>query len=98
MLNASSQPSSIRQPNPTESNRIHPRSQDGNFSEEAFRETLNAELANTVGNMLNRTLGLLHKYCDGRMPVGAGEAAGADHPLRVAVAEGVDKVGGGLDR
>jgi methionyl-tRNA synthetase len=28
--------------------------QDGNFSEESFRETVNAELANTVGNMLNR--------------------------------------------
>lgn len=54
----------------------HPR-QDGNFSEEAFRDTLNAELANTVGNMLNRTLGLLHKYCSGVLPAGADEVRGA---------------------
>lgn len=71
--------------------------QDGNFSEEAFRDTLNADLANTVGNMLNRTLGLLHKYCDGKLPASADEAAPAvaqgdgdqrEHPLRAAAAEG----------
>eukprot|EP00775_Hariotina_reticulata_P003562 gene3562-3830_t len=45
--------------------------QDGNFSEQAFRDTVNATLANSVGNMLNRTLGLLRKNCDGKLPCSA---------------------------
>jgi methionyl-tRNA synthetase len=72
-------------PNPRPS---RPPRQDGNFSEEAFRDTLNAELANTVGNMLNRTLGLLHKYCEGTLPASAADAAPDGHPLRAAAAEG----------
>ena len=40
-------------------------SQDGNFSEREFRDVVNAALANNLGNCLNRTLGLLHKYLDG---------------------------------
>ncbi|KAF8062044.1 OVA1 [Scenedesmus sp. PABB004] len=61
--------------------------QDGNFSEAAFRDTVNASLANAVGNMLNRTLGLLTKNCGGALPAGAAEAApaGAGHALRDAV-------------
>ena len=42
--------------------------QDGDFSEERFQRIVNASLANDVGNALNRTLGLLHKFCDGQLP------------------------------
>jgi hypothetical protein len=62
-----------------------PRSQDGDFSEEHFRNTVNAALANNVGNMLNRTLNLLKKNCGGALPVGADELP-AEHPLREAAA------------
>jgi len=43
--------------------------------------------------MLNRTLGLLHKYCDGALPAAAADVAAADsqHPLRLAAEEGVAK-------
>jgi len=63
--------------------------QDGNFSEQAFRDTVNATLANSVGNMLNRTLGLLRKNCDGKLPCSANDAvaateAGEVHPLKAA--------------
>ncbi|CAM6034547.1 unnamed protein product [Sphagnum compactum] len=37
---------------------------DGDFSEERFINIVNANLANTIGNLLNRTLGLLKKNCN----------------------------------
>jgi len=42
---------------------------------------VNAALANDIGNLLNRTLGLLAKNCGGALPVGASDIP-ADHPLR----------------
>ncbi len=59
--------------------------QDGDFSEQRFRDIVNAFLANSVGNLLNRTLGLLRKNCAGALPAAAA-AVPADNPLR-AVAE-----------
>lgn len=41
---------------------------DGDFNEERFIQTVNADLANDLGNLLNRTLKLVHKYCDGKVP------------------------------
>ncbi|GJN08700.1 hypothetical protein PR202_ga26652 [Eleusine coracana subsp. coracana] len=37
---------------------------DGDYSEERFINIVNAHLANTIGNLLNRTLGLLKKNCN----------------------------------
>lgn len=42
--------------------------QDGDFSEERFQNIVNATLANDIGNLLNRSLNLLHKFCDGLFP------------------------------
>jgi methionyl-tRNA synthetase len=58
--------------------------QDGNFSEHAFRDTVNATLANSVGNMLNRTLAVLRKNYDAGLPYSAVEAAAAA-PVPAAV-------------
>lgn len=41
---------------------------DGDFNEERFIQTVNADLANDLGNLLNRTLKLVHKYCGGQVP------------------------------
>ena len=60
--------------------------QDGDFSEERFRNIVNASLANDVGNLLNRTLNLLRKNCGGEVPLDAADVA-ADHPLRALAAE-----------
>ncbi|MDJ0647672.1 MAG: methionine--tRNA ligase [Xenococcaceae cyanobacterium MO_188.B19] len=49
---------------------------DGDFSELRFIEVLNADLANNLGNLLNRTLGMLKKYCQGNCP----ELTAADYP------------------
>lgn len=36
---------------------------DGDFKETRFINTVNADLANDLGNLLNRTLGMFKKYC-----------------------------------
>lgn len=38
---------------------------DGNFSEEALISRTNADLVNTLGNLVNRTISMSHKYFDG---------------------------------
>lgn len=38
---------------------------DGNFSEEALVARINADLANTWGNLVNRTIGMANKYFEG---------------------------------
>ncbi|MFN5856464.1 MAG: methionine--tRNA ligase [Pseudanabaenaceae cyanobacterium] len=41
---------------------------DGDFSEERFVNILNADLANNLGNLLNRSLGMASKYCQQIVP------------------------------
>lgn len=41
--------------------------QDGDFNESRFVTILNADLANDLGNLLNRTLGMAKKYCDSQV-------------------------------
>lgn len=38
---------------------------DGNFSEEALISRTNTDLVNTLGNLVNRTISMSHKYFDG---------------------------------
>jgi methionyl-tRNA synthetase len=45
-----------------------PFGQDGEFSEEALVGRFNADLANDLGNMLNRILPLISRYCGGKTP------------------------------
>ena len=73
--------------------------QDGDFSEERFRNMVNANLANDIGNLLNRTLNLLKKNCESRAPVSAIDATDSDgvgvdhrHPVRVVAEEQAPKV------
>jgi methionyl-tRNA synthetase len=54
-----------------------PFDQDGDFSRQEFIRKVNAELANNLGNLLNRTLTLLEKNCAGLVP-----KAQPDHYLR----------------
>lgn len=42
--------------------------QDGGFTEEDFKLRVNADLANNLGNLLNRTLAMTGKYFEGRVP------------------------------
>ncbi len=47
---------------------------DGSFTPEQFVERINNDLANDFGNLLNRTLGMMGKYCDGVIPHRSEEA------------------------
>ena len=44
-----------------------PCGRDGNYSDNDFKEKVNAHLANSMGNLLNRTLSMLVKYFDGEI-------------------------------
>jgi methionyl-tRNA synthetase len=41
---------------------------DSNFSEEAFVQRLNSDLANDLGNLVSRTITMAIKYCEGTVP------------------------------
>ena len=42
-----------------------PMGNDGNFSEESLITRINGDLANILGNLVNRTIGMINKYFDG---------------------------------
>ena len=54
---------------------------DGDFSETRFINILNADLANDLGNLLNRTLKMAYKYCGASVPDISNEAIQADSTL-----------------
>eukprot|EP00884_Botryococcus_braunii_P015757 jgi/Botrbrau1/2865/Bobra.0036s0010.1 len=58
--------------------------QDGDFSEERFRNLVNAGLANSLGNLANRSLNLLKKNCGSQLPAAARDIP-LDNPVRTAV-------------
>ena len=55
---------------------------DGDFNEQRFVNILNADLANDLGNLLNRTLGMVKKYCQGMGPQLTGEDIPDENPLK----------------
>ncbi len=55
---------------------------DGDFNETRFVNILNADLANDLGNLLNRTLGMTQKYCQGSLPSITASELPQDHPLK----------------
>ncbi|XP_021910575.1 methionine--tRNA ligase, chloroplastic/mitochondrial-like [Carica papaya] len=57
---------------------------DGDYSEDHFINIINAHLANTIGNILNRTLRLLKKNCQSTLVVDSASAA-EGNPFRDTV-------------
>ncbi|MCB2081370.1 MAG: methionine--tRNA ligase, partial [Rickettsiales bacterium] len=48
--------------------RAMPFGNDGDFSRERMVETINADLANNIGNLAQRTLSMIQKNCEGTVP------------------------------
>jgi len=48
---------------------------DGNWTDSGFAARYQAELANGLGNLVNRSLSMIKRYRDGRVPRGANELA-----------------------
>lgn len=65
--------------------------QDASFTEAGFVRRYNSDLANDLGNLLSRTLNMLGRYCDGKIPaVDAGVLSGdAEKELWDAVQKAV---------
>lgn len=66
--------------------------QDAIFTPEGFVERFNFELCNDLGNLLNRTIGMVNKYLDGKVPTYTGQVNRVDADLEAKALETVKKV------
>ena len=70
---------------------------DGSFSPEQFVERINADLANSFGNLLNRTIGMMNKYFDGEIPQYKGKITEFDGVLEGFIKNCVSQYEAALD-
>jgi methionyl-tRNA synthetase len=65
---------------------IAPESKDAEFTWKEFQTRVNSELADILGNFVNRALVLTHKYYDGKIPA-CGELIDSDNHVIAEIAE-----------
>lgn len=70
---------------------------DGAFTPEGFVERINFDLANDLGNLLNRTIAMIDKYFDGVVPAFASGATAYDADLEEVARTTVAKVEGAME-
>src|SRR5438309_5895024 len=61
-----------------------PFDRDGEISWETMTDRFNADLANDLGNFVYRTLSMLQRYFDGKVPAPDGDASALDKQLQTA--------------
>ena len=71
--------------------RAIPFGSDGVFTPEDFVSRLNYDLANDLGNLLNRTIAMINKYCDGKVPAYASKVTPFDSELSTTAANVIGK-------
>lgn len=62
---------------------------DGVFTPEAFVDRTNFDLANDLGNLVNRTISMINKYFDGELPRYTGHETEFDEDLEQTVYENI---------
>jgi methionyl-tRNA synthetase len=62
-----------------------PRTGDADFTEARLASRADDELANGIGNLVNRVVAMVHRYRGGRVPAGGGPVAGGER-LAAAIA------------
>ncbi|HHY75083.1 MAG TPA: methionine--tRNA ligase [Bacillus bacterium] len=65
---------------------------DGVFTPEGFVDRINFDLANDLGNLLNRTIAMIDKYFDGEIPEYKGQVTAFDEVIEKTAKETVEKV------
>ncbi len=60
---------------------------DGNFSYDALVERYNSDLANGLGNLVSRTLAMIHRYFDGELPASPGNGGEIAATARSTIAQ-----------
>ncbi|MCM3747277.1 methionine--tRNA ligase [Paenibacillus pasadenensis] len=71
---------------------------DGTFTPEGFVERLNFDLANDLGNLLNRTVAMIDKYFGGEIPAFSGTVTLFDELLQKQAADTIDAVEAAMDK
>ncbi|MWC29243.1 methionine--tRNA ligase [Paenibacillus sp. MMS18-CY102] len=71
---------------------------DGTFTPESFVERTNFDLANDLGNLLNRTVAMIGKYFDGAIPAYAGDVTAFDAPLRQQSIESIEAIEAAMEK
>ena len=64
---------------------------DGTFTPEDYVARINYELANDLGNLLNRTVAMINKYFDGQVPAYIENVTDYDADLAKVVAENIEE-------
>ena len=65
---------------------------DGVFTPEGFVERVNYDLANDLGNLLNRTVAMIDRYFDGEIPAFRASETEKDESLEQFIEESIEKV------
>jgi len=69
---------------------------DGDISLRSFTARYNANLANDLGNLLNRTLSMINRYCGGLLPAPDGDETAGDRDLQSAARSAFSALDSGI--
>ncbi|MFM7549963.1 MAG: methionine--tRNA ligase [Cyanobacteriota bacterium] len=74
-----------------------PFGEDGDFQQQRFSDLVNNDLANTIGNLLNRTSSMARRWFAEAVPP-AGDGRSAEHPLARSATQLANSVQAAMDR